>query len=254
MEYDNANAYVVRIGGRDVQGGVFATATIEKARELVEEQVAAAGIDTSNEEWYEIGGRLHYRAPADIASIIPLTGEQAVTLVPGTDNDAQLPVEHRGDTLRIDTSEAAIEQINDVAHERNERAEITYLIALRKVIRHAQAPWFDAEAAIDHEPVEPATIDEEAVEAELKELEEELEDEKREGTGIYADGESADTIDKDALGEELRDIEQNQPTRISDDLSDDELRELLSEIRRETEAFRAAMEIDTSQFLQGDEE
>lgn len=161
---------------------------------------------------------------------------------PDEDDDRSLPVQRNGDELVITVSEDAIDAINDVADERDERAEITFLSALRKVIRHAQADWFDERRAIDEEPVEPPEIDEEALAEELNELEEELAEERE------------DTIDKEALADELSDIEENLPASIRDDLSDDKLRELITGIQREKQAFEAAMELDTEDLIQDSEE
>lgn len=240
---DDVNAYLVKISETQLPGGVFAATTIDEARGIVEEQVEQAGIDTSVDEWYEIGGRLQYRCPEDVASITPLRHDQPVTLSPGRGGDgAGLPVKRFIDELVIYTGDGAIERVNDVAHDREERAEITYLNALRKIIRHDQAPWFNVENARDEEPVEPREIDDEALTEELEELEAELAEERE------------DTIDKAALGEELRSIESNLPGEISDELSDEELRELLCEIWRDKQEFEAAMDLDTSELLQDDEE
>ncbi|WP_248517989.1 hypothetical protein [Salinarchaeum laminariae] len=81
------------------------------------------------------------------------------------------------------------------------------------------------------------------MEEELKELEEEITVE-REGT----------MIDKHALGEELKDIEENLPQDLKEEHTDEELREILCEIYEEREGFEAAMDLDASGFLQDEEE
>lgn len=191
------------------------------------------------------------------------------------EGERRLPVEQRDDgKLVIDTSEDAIDAINDVVHDRDEQGEIEYVIALRKVIRYAQADWFNCSRAIDEQPPDPNPVDEEALEREVAELERELAEEHGDDgeppppadvelpsdENFYEDGpaewtpDAGETVDKEALAEALRDIEEELSDVVIEELSGNELRELLCEIREQKEEFEAAMEMDHSEFLQDDAE
>lgn len=159
----------------------------------------------------------------------------------GLRDDDPILIAERTQEIRIDTSEEALQRIEREIDERDVTTELDYLRAVRKVIQYGQAQWFDAQRAIDTEPPSHS-VDEEALEREVAELERELAEERGE------------TVDQDEIGDELRGIEQRLPDEMTEGLSDEELRELLVEIRAEKEAFREAMQLDTAQFLQGDDE
>lgn len=110
------SVYVIRFVGLDAPTGLFATATIDAARSLVIQQVNAAGIDTENDEWYEIGGRLHYRAPEDLASIQRVSIPDASDVV--VDPDVEIDEEPPGP--RSIDEEALAEEVEELEAELEE--------------------------------------------------------------------------------------------------------------------------------------
>lgn len=61
-------------------------------------------------------------------------------------------------------------------------------------------------------------------------------------------------VDEEAIGAELAEIEDALSDKVRDDCSDDELRELLEGVRREKEAFQKAMDLDSAGMFQDDDE
>lgn len=61
-------------------------------------------------------------------------------------------------------------------------------------------------------------------------------------------------VDKERLGEELKEIEEGLPGKLRDECSEDDLRELVDGIYQEKKAFEAAMDIDTDGMFQDDDE
>lgn len=112
------------------------------------------------------------------------------------DEERRLPVERHDDELVIDTSDKALESINDAIEGATNHVELDYLSALRDVMRYAGSPSLNVETGTDEHPPVPDGID-------------------ASGSGIV---------------------------------------EELDEFRREKEAFRAAMEIETEGMLQADDE
>jgi len=158
----------------------------------------------------------------------------------GSRDDDPLLIAEREREIRIDTGEEALQRIEREIDERDVTTELDYLRAVRKVIQYGQADWFDAALANDEQPPDPDTVDEEVLEREVAQLERELVEERGE------------TVDQDEFADELRDIEERLPDEMTAGLSDEELRELLVEVHEEKEAFRAAMKLDTTKFLQDD--
>jgi len=136
----------------------------------------------------------------------------------GLRDDDPLLIAERSREIRIDTGEEALHRVNDAIEETDVTTELDYLRAVKTIIQHGQADWFDAVRAMDEEPPDHS-------------------------------------VDEEAIAEELAELESNLPDEVRDEFDDeDDLLEMLEGIREEKEVIEAAMEMDHSEFLQGDDE